>query len=114
MATLIDSNILLRSAQPTHPMHSIAVAATRALFHRDEMLCVVRQIMAEFWTVVTRPESQNGLGFSIAEAQQELENIEATFTVLPDVPPIYAEWKRLVLQFGVQVSGLMTRELSLP
>lgn len=31
----------------------------------------------------------------------ELERLEDLFLVLPDVPEIYPEWKRLILQYGV-------------
>jgi predicted nucleic acid-binding protein len=48
MAYLLDTNILLRIAQPTHPMHGEAARAVRALFRRKEALHIVPQTIYEF------------------------------------------------------------------
>jgi len=63
MATLIDTNILLRSVQPTHAMHASAVRALARLMEQGEPLVISIQNVAEFWNVATRPASSNGLGF---------------------------------------------------
>ena len=72
MAILIDTNVLLRSTQPEHPMSAIAIRALAILMEREEPLVVAIQIVAEFWNTATRPEANNGLGFSIEEARNEL------------------------------------------
>ena len=77
MPTLIDTNILLRSVQPSHPMHAVAVRALEALMKREEPLVIAVQNVAEFWNAATRPSENNGLGFTIEEAQAELARIEA-------------------------------------
>ncbi|MEH1940556.1 MAG: PIN domain-containing protein [Nostoc sp.] len=59
------------------------------------------QNLIEFWRSATRPAQRNGLGLTIAEARTELERLEGLFLVLPDVPEIYPQWKRLILQYGV-------------
>lgn len=40
MGYLIDTNILLRSCQPDHPMYPIAVGAVETLFARGEELYI--------------------------------------------------------------------------
>jgi thiamine pyrophosphate-dependent acetolactate synthase large subunit-like protein len=70
MATLIATNILLRSVQPTHPMHSVAVHALETLLAREEPLVTALQNVAEFWNAATRPVVYNGLGSWIEEAQK--------------------------------------------
>ena len=59
------------------------------------------QNISEFWNVATRPQAQNGLGFSVAFAAAEVAKIEQALILLPDSPATYAEWKRLVLTYGV-------------
>ena len=76
MPVLIDTNVLLRSVQPSHPMHVSAVRALEVLMRRQEALVVALQNVAEFWNVATRPVVNNGLGFTIEEARDELAKIE--------------------------------------
>lgn len=101
MIYLIDTNVLLRSVQKTHAMHEAAKNAVNALLHEGEDLCVIAQNLIEFWAVATRPQSSNGLGLSIEEAQNELHGLKQIFTVLPDTPEIFAEWEALVTQHRV-------------
>lgn len=101
MIYLVDTNILLRSIQETHPMHEIAVEAVRILFERGETLCIIPQNLIEFWVVATRPIAVNGLGFSVVEALEELEQIKSTFTVLPDSEAIFSIWENLIAQYQI-------------
>jgi predicted nucleic acid-binding protein len=72
MRILIDTNILLRAAQPSHPLHRSAVRAMEILMEREDPLVVTVQNIAEFWNAATRPAANDGLGFTIEEAQEEL------------------------------------------
>ena len=106
MLILIDTNVLLRSAQPNHPVHESAVRALEILMKRQEALVVALQNVAEFWNAATRPVSKNGLGYSIEEAQNELTKIEGFFQILCETPASYATWKTLLITnrvMGVQV-----------
>jgi predicted nucleic acid-binding protein len=60
---LLDTNIILRLAEPAHPMHAAALDASSVLLGADEVVYIVPQNIAEFWNVCTRPRNQNGLGF---------------------------------------------------
>ena len=65
MATVVDTNLLLRMADSTHPHCPIAERAVGILRDRDEGLFAFTQNFIEFWSVATRPKSsQNGLGMS--------------------------------------------------
>ena len=55
MSVLIDTNVLLRSVQPSHPMHGPAVRTVAALIRDGEAVLITPQIVAEFWNVATRP-----------------------------------------------------------
>ncbi len=64
MSVFVDTNVLLRSVQPSHPMHDVAARAVAGLLRDGEVLVVTPQIVAKFWNVVTRPIDKNGLGLS--------------------------------------------------
>lgn len=101
MSTLVDTNVLMRRTQPEHESHSIAVESVALLLESGEPVCFTAQNISEFWNVATRPQAQNGLGFSVALAAAEVAKIEQALILLPDSPAAYAEWKRLVLEHGV-------------
>ena len=95
MTYLVDTNVLLRAAQPSHPAHAAAVGAVRSLLTQGERLCVLAQNLVEFWAVATRPAGANGLGLEVDEAAAELDRLKAIFELLPDTAAIYPEWERL-------------------
>jgi predicted nucleic acid-binding protein len=101
MSYAIDTNILARSIEESHPMHQTASEAVPALVSYEEVVCVFPQILYEFWVIATRPREQNGLGMSVEEAEIQCAGFERIFTMMPDVPSIYAEWKSLVTQHEI-------------
>lgn len=108
MRVLVDTNVLLRSAQANHPLSSQAVHAVSRLLRQRDSVFFSSQNIAEFWNVATRPAGMNGLGLSIDEVVMEVSSIESLLTLLPDIPGIYPEWKRVVEQhrvLGVKVYG---------
>jgi len=111
MAHLADTNILLRSAQPAHPMHADAVAAVETLLNRGEAVCILPQNIVEFWAVATRPAQQNGLGLTSTEADQEVVRLEAFLTLLPETSAVYSRWRQLVVAHGV--SGVQVHDARL-
>jgi predicted nucleic acid-binding protein len=101
MSTLVDTNVLLRRTQPDHESHALAIESVALLIESGEPVYFTPQIISEFWNVATRPQANNGLGFSVALAAGEVGKIEQALILLPDSPATYAEWKRLVLTHGV-------------
>ena len=101
MSVLLDTNVLLRRVQPTHPSHALAVESVTHLMSAGEPVHFTLQNIAEFWNVATRPAQHNGLGLPAPVVLTEVEKIEAAFELLPDTPALYAEWKALVLRHGV-------------
>jgi predicted nucleic acid-binding protein len=98
---LVDTNVLVRRAEPAHPDHAAAIEAVARLRLDGEILCVTPQIIAEFWTVATRPLANNGLALVVAEVLAEVERIERLFRLLPDLPELYEAWKGIVIEHGV-------------
>jgi predicted nucleic acid-binding protein len=103
MSVLLDTNILTRSSEPRHPLHRFAVDAVAALLQHGEDVFLVPQNFYEFWSVVTRPVAQNGLGLSTSQAAVEVARLHADFSVLADLPAVLPVWEQLVAQH--QVAG---------
>jgi len=92
MPYLCDTNIFLRLASSHNPARPLAMLALQELRTRREILCSTPQILAEFWSVATRPPSaRGGLGLSPAETERPAGVIERYFCLLPDGPATYRE-----------------------
>ncbi len=98
--SLVDTNILLRGAQPNHPMHADAINAQLELRRCNDQLCLLAQNLVEFRAVATRPIEANGLGMSQPHADAELVRLKSLYLVFTDEPTILAEWERMVKQYG--------------
>lgn len=103
MNVLLDTNILGRMVEVSHPQHRVALDASDALGKRGDTLYLVPQVLYEVWVVATRPVAANGFGFTPNQAVAELARLQALFPLLADTPAIFPEWQRLVLTH--QVSG---------
>lgn len=102
MNVLLDTNILARMAQPGTPPYQVAVDAVNALQHRGDVLCLVPQVLYEFWVVATRPVATNGLGLTAAQADAELTRVLALVPrILADKAAISPEWRKLVTSHQV-------------
>lgn len=88
----------------------MAEKALGVLRRRNEPLTVVFQNLVEFWAVITRPVAENGLGFTIEEAEAEVRAIKRLFILLPELP-LQDEWERLVTAY--RVSGKNTHDARL-
>jgi predicted nucleic acid-binding protein len=108
MEHLADTNVLLRSVDQTHPLHAEAATALSGLILTGSRVCVTPQNIIEFWNVCTRPADRNGLGLSPREADREAFRLEGILHLLPDVPAIYSEWRRLVVAYSV--SGVLVHD----
>lgn len=111
MAYLIDTNVLLRSADPNHPMYNDATNAISLLRNQGETLCILPQNLIEFWNVYTRPANKNGLGHTVEEAGEEIRRLKGFFALVGDTASIYDEWERIVLQY--QVKGVNVHDARL-
>jgi predicted nucleic acid-binding protein len=98
---LVDTNVLLRSADCHHAQHA---AAERALLHYRPtcQLTIFSQNIYEFWVAATRPEANNGLGFDHPTALNAIEDLEADFHLIAEVPSLFGEWKALITRTPVR------------
>jgi predicted nucleic acid-binding protein len=83
-------------------MHAVAVQALATLMDGDDHLVVAIQNIAEFWNTVTRPEANNGLGYTADEASTELAKLEQFFGVVHESAASFDAWKALVRTHGVR------------
>jgi len=111
MDYLADTNILVRSVEKHHPSGRDARSVLKALYRRGDRICVTAQNVIEFWSVCTRPVTSNGLGLSLQQTSRHASRIDALFHLLPDVPAIYEEWRRVVE--GYSVSGMQVHDARL-
>ena len=92
MRVLIDTNILLRSAQKKHPVCHVARRAIVSLIRSGHSLCLMPQNIGEFWNVCTRPTDVNGLGLSVEATDRYVDRIQQFATVLPDSLEVFSAW----------------------
>lgn len=111
MIYLVDTNILLRFADASHPMYPSIRTAMQKLRGEGHILKITPQNCIEFWNVATRPTNKNGFGLTPLHAEQLLQSIEQLFPILPDSPDVYQEWRRLIVKFNV--SGVQVHDARL-
>jgi predicted nucleic acid-binding protein len=96
MSYLVDTNVLLRSIQVSHPLHVDAADCIASLLRQGQELSITAQNLIEFWAVATRPQLNNGLGLSIDESAQHLAAFRTNFILLTDSNDIFDKWEQLV------------------
>ncbi len=96
MRLLLDTNILLRLAQPDTDAASAALAALDVLGQQGFRACIVPQVLYEYWVVCTRPVDANGLGHRIAHVDRDVHRLQEIFLFLKDERAIFEQWQTLV------------------
>jgi predicted nucleic acid-binding protein len=99
---LIDTNVLLRAAQPSHTHFVSAKAAVKTARLRGYIPSVVPQVIYEYWVVATRSIAENGLGMTVAEAAGDVAKIMEQFHLFRDERAIFDRWQQLVVNHHVQ------------
>lgn len=100
---LIDTNVILRSAQPAHAHFTAAKNAVKTARLRGYTPCIVPQVIYEYWVVATRPLVDNGLGMTTAEAEADVGELIEQFHLFRDERAIFDRWHELVVQH--QITG---------
>jgi len=108
MDILADTNILLRRVNRNDAQYKEVRTALSDLRQRGHRVCVVPQIIVEFWNVASRPLDRNGLGLLPRHVERIVVSIEEIFGFLPEKPEVYPIWKHLVGTYSV--SGLKVHD----
>ncbi len=95
-AYLLDTNILLRITDDQSPEHGQAVHGVSTLLDRGSECYVTPQILLEYFSVLSRPGSVNGFGWTPARALDELDSLLDRFPLLDDTPEVFTQWRKLV------------------
>lgn len=111
MRILVDPNVLARLAHAGHAHQTVARDAIRTLRDSGHELRTVPQVIYEYWTVVTRPTEQNGLGFDPNQAFAQVQEIQALFPTFRDERGILRSWQELV--HAQQVRGRQSHDARL-
>ena len=102
MAYLIDSNIFLRLVPADDPDRLSVLRALARLRADNEDLFYTSQVLAEFWTVCTRPTSaRGGYGLSSEKTERKARLIERFCRLAPDSLATHVEWRRLLTTHSV-------------
>src|SRR5437762_1932972 len=75
MRVVVDTNVFLRAAQADHPQAGVAARALELLTAGGETLCLLPQVVVEFWAVATRPARENGLGLTANETKAHIDKL---------------------------------------
>lgn len=95
---ILDTNIILRIADKNGPDHDLSYLIVKRLIAEGYEICIIPQILIEFWVVATRPVESNGFGWDASFTITELEKLQNIFLMLPDNESIFTHWKNLVSQ----------------
>lgn len=99
---LIDTNVLLRAAQPGHSQYAAAVAGVKTVRQRGDLPCIVPQVLYEYWVVATRPVADNGLGMTSSDAEIDVVQLIQQFHLFRDERAILDRWRQLVVDHDVR------------
>ena len=81
----IDTNVLVVSRIPGVPDHNAARASLERAFRDPEPLRISRQVMREYLSVVTRPQTWP-VAITREEALDDVSKLTRTFEILEDGP----------------------------
>lgn len=96
----LDTNVLLRLANPLDSDHPLVQGYVDRCLDSGAELRILPQNLYEFWVVATRPVANNGLGLSTDECDQVLRSLEEMFPCLVDPSDLPDVWRKLVKEHG--------------
>ncbi len=83
----IDTNVLVASRIPSAPGHDAARASLERAFLNPEPLRISRQVIREYLSVVTRPQTWP-VGITRAEAFDDVSRLIGSLEILEDGPAV--------------------------
>lgn len=108
---LLDTNIFLRSADENSKKQAVAREAVRNLITAGDECYISSQILSEFWVVATRPLKENGLGWSVDQAEAEIKRLIRSFPVVVESSESIVKWVELTIAH--QVRGKRAHDIKL-
>ena len=105
---LLDTNVILRFANPSDKQHHLTTEAIATLLEQSDECFLTAQVLIELWVVATRPVDVNGLGWSTKQASNIIEQLLDRFPIVEETSPIFSAWLNLVTQN--QIKGKRTHD----
>ena len=106
----IDTNIFVNSRIPDAPEHEVARQRLTRALQTGEPLRISRQILREYLSVVTRPQTWSA-AITRDEALEDVNKLTASFEILEDGPMVTAS---LVALFrDVRIGGSQVHDANI-
>ncbi|MBW4461531.1 MAG: type II toxin-antitoxin system VapC family toxin [Nodosilinea sp. WJT8-NPBG4] len=105
---LLDTNIVLRFSNPSDEQHGLVTEAVATLLMQGHECYLTAQVLIELWVVATRPTEVNGLGWSIEQTCQVIDQLIVRFPLVEEGPQILWTWLTLVT--GNEIKGKRTHD----
>lgn len=105
---LLDTNVVLRFSNPSDSQHDLATEAVATLLLQGNECYLTAQILIELWVVSTRPVDVNGLGWSIEQTHDVIEQLLNRFPMADETSEIFPSWLSLVTDN--QINGKRTHD----
>ncbi len=103
MAYLVDTNVFLRLVPESDPDRPVVLAALRQLRDQNEQLFYTTQVLAEFWTVCTRPATaRGGYGLTPLQTERKAKIIERYCGLLVENMAVHQAWRHLIVKHSIQ------------
>lgn len=105
---LLDTNIVLRFSNPSDAQHDLAKAAVATLLMQGNECYLASQVLIELWVVATRPIDVNGLGWSIQQARNIIDQLLERFPIIEETFQVFPTWLNVVTEN--QIRGKRTHD----
>lgn len=102
MRVLVDANVMLRTAQHGHSQHDSCRISLEMLDTAGVEICLVPQVLYEFWVVATRPANVNGLAMPFAQARKSIDRLANVYNLYRDDTGVFDHWHQLISAHEVQ------------
>lgn len=102
MRYVVDTNVWVAMFDENRSDHAAALSGFQRLRRSKHTFVVFPQILAEFWNVLTRPESaRGGFGLTTQQTELRLRFIERAATPIPEPDQTYVAWRALLLKYEI-------------
>jgi len=108
---LLDTNVVLRFSNPSDTQHNLARTAVATLLKQEDECYLTTQVLIEFWVVATRPIEVNGLGWSIEQTRNLIDQLSQRFPIAEETVQLLPTWLNLVTDH--QIRGKRTHDARL-
>ena len=106
---LLDTNVVLRFSNPSDFQHDLATEAVATLLSQGNECYLTAQVLIELWVVATRPIDVNGLGWSVEQTHDVIEQLLNRFPMANETSQIFPSWFALVTDN--QIQGKRTHDI---